>query len=69
MPRMIFEGSSGELEITSDNNSLIVRLNSEKIEIPFDEALHLHSRIFHQLTEIKSKQRKKLPAWKQLLTI
>ena len=65
---MIFEGSH-ELKIHSDEKGLIVELGGNSAHIPMSEAIHMSAWVSHQLTEIKSKQRQRLPKWKQLLTI
>lgn len=68
MPKMIFDGSA-ELKVHSDEEGLIVELGGLTTRIPMSEAIHLSGWIAHQLSEIKSKQRQRLPKWKQLLTI
>ena len=68
MPKMIFEGSE-ELKVYSDEEGLIVELGGKVARIPMSESIHLSGWISHRLTEIKSKQRQRLPKWKQLLTI
>ena len=65
---MIFEGSS-ELKIHSDENGLVVELGGNTATIPLNETLHLSAWVNHQITEIKTKQKQRLPRWRQLLTI
>lgn len=66
---MVFEGSNGEIEISSNESNLVLTLNGVSTSIDMDEAIHLQGWITHQLTEIREKKRKRLPRWKQLLTI
>lgn len=69
MPKMIFEGNSGnEVSVHSINEEVVVSIGDHGVYLSHDEATDMANWINLQLNKIEEQQINLLPRWKQLLS-